>query len=235
MAPRKKPPVLPPFPVRPTEPAQPPEAPDPATRLSQLDERVRTAAIRSKVRKRIGLDLKVDEYEQLVEIALEHGEDLVVVVRACVRFGLRHYQQWASKASGISPFGEGDMRPRRPGDYDPTGLMLAPPLEPPFRGRFPVDGASVPLRGFPGTQRFPDDEVVDVVFSPPPPPSPADRAFIPNGATVGGAVDGPIPPSTPFPEMAPPRGSQPPEEVLQADFVEDAAEKILAVSIEELL
>lgn len=194
----RKPKVLPPAPS--TDGAIPPPAPlTDAERLSRLTDREKTLGMRSKVRKRVSLDLRLDEYESFLDLTERFGEEMQTVLRACVRFGLRHHQQWASNASGVSPFTEGDWTPRRASQLDPEGTRLAPPLD---RAALPfqphITAHSVPLRG---TTVTIEDEA-EMVFTAPPPRNRADAAFVPNGATIqtSRGDDEDLPASTPFDE-----------------------------------
>ena len=188
--PRKKP-------VPPADPSVMATPPSEFERFRGLTEREKNAAIRSKIRKRIPLDLKIDEFELMLDLAEEFGEEMSVVVRACFRFGLRHHRQWASKSTGISPFTEGDWTPRSRAQLDPEGTRLSPPIPPAFPYRPQIEPHQAPLRIGERTYSMPEE--VEAVFAPPPPVPPSERAFRPNGATISlGAPSDETPPSTPF-------------------------------------
>jgi hypothetical protein len=170
-----------------------PPDPPPAIVIQTLDDRAKRVGIKSQVRKRMGLDVKLHEYEEVIELAEEFDEPIGVILRACFRYGLLYKRQWASKASGVSPFSEGYWEPKRPGQIDPQGTGLAGPLPRPAFSQPQFDREIVPVRvprdGYAyvepreGTVTSSFIEV-DTVFEPPPPRDPRMRGLLPHGATI---------------------------------------------------
>lgn len=147
-------------------------------KIDSLVARERRLAMGAKERKRCALDLKFEEYESAIELAETFEEPLAVVLRACFRMGLEHYQQWATKANGTSPFLDGSWRPRTPSQIDPTGTARRAPAlqEEPFE---PVRGRTIAAPN-PPPKREQYVDTSDAVFMP---EVKIDAAALPNGYT----------------------------------------------------
>jgi len=161
------------------------------SKAQMLRERENAHAQRLQERRRTPLDIRISEYERTLTLAEKWDEPVAVVLRACFRFGLKHYEQWASRGRGYSPFGDGDWEPRGAADYEPTGFVAPPPVRTqPFMPPPPVNFND--RRPVTRTVEFSEN-----VFSPPPA---AASPFLPNAPTPG---------SQPMPQEIEPPGFDP--------------------------
>jgi hypothetical protein len=189
---RKPPTKKPPAPAEPVAPknAIPPTRKRAATeqqRWTALDNRIKANQVKAKARRRTPLDLRIEEFEQVVELCTLHDEELATVLRACFRYGLRHFTQFGSLGSADSPFAGGDWDPRRPSDMDPSGLRRpGPAVAPPFRQPIPFDPSArpSPFRTIAGPPQ--PSTVIETydepIFAAPPRPDPR---FLPSAPVPG--------------------------------------------------
>lgn len=153
-------------------------------RWVQLDERVKTQALRAKAKRRTPLDLGIDEYEQVVDLAIRFDESIQNVLRTCFRIGLRDRAEWASHAAPGAAFALGDWTPRPPSDIDPRGLRRPGAAPAAFVPAPPINGApyAQPPRAYTVTDTF--DETV---YRTPPA---VDRRYLPSAPPPGTQLPG---------------------------------------------
>jgi predicted nucleic acid-binding Zn-ribbon protein len=209
--------------------------------LTGLDERARRLAARARLRKNLAISLKADEYEKILSMAERYDEDAAVVLRACMRLGMAHYERWANDRPGQSPFAVGALDGfRRPAEVDPTGNGFAvrgregfappPPVEQ-WRGR-PTGRTIYRDRVDDERERAREGvettiiDTIDSEFSPP--RRDALAGLLPNGATE--QINAPArehepPPERPF---APPEiDDEPPAAVEQPRVGPQAAQALI--------
>ena len=129
-------------------------------RLVELTQREKALAIRATARKRVTLDITLDDYERLVVEAERTGERVPTVLRACLKAGLDHITRFPA---GPAPYASGDLSPRPQNRLDPTGTAWPP--------------TSVPLAV---THYAPVDPPVPQAFVRPTP----KPGLLPSGATI---------------------------------------------------
>ena len=143
-------------------------------RLVELTQREKALAIRATARKRVTLDITLDDYEALVVEAERTGERVPTVLRACLKAGLDHITRFPT---GPAPYARGDLRPRPQNRLDPTGTAWPPtavplgitnnaPVEPPAPVAF--------IRPIPKPGMLPSGATIDT--SPPATLTPPDDA-----------------------------------------------------------